>query len=116
LLAVVHDTEHRRPALVASDEQQPALLVKRDAARRTAPVLPSRDLLVLCDIDRHARVVPGVRVGAASGRIDHERLGAARHIGCQTAATLRKAGFDARYMAGGHYAWKALKGSVKLFE
>jgi Fe-Mn family superoxide dismutase len=38
------------------------------------------------------------------------------HIGCQTAATLRKAGFDARYMAGGHYAWKAIKGPVKLFE
>jgi Fe-Mn family superoxide dismutase len=32
------------------------------------------------------------------------------HIGCQSAATLRKAGFDARYMAGGHYTWKALKG------
>ena len=27
------------------------------------------------------------------------------HIGCETAATLRKAGFDARYMAGGHFAW-----------
>jgi len=38
------------------------------------------------------------------------------HIGCETAATLRKAGFDARYMAGGHYAWKAAKGAVKLFE
>jgi Fe-Mn family superoxide dismutase len=38
------------------------------------------------------------------------------HIGCQSAATLRKAGFDARYMAGGHYAWKAIKGPVKLFE
>jgi superoxide dismutase, Fe-Mn family len=38
------------------------------------------------------------------------------HIGCETAATLRKAGFDARYMAGGHYAWKALKGPVKLLE
>jgi Fe-Mn family superoxide dismutase len=37
------------------------------------------------------------------------------HIGCETAATLRKAGFDARYMAGGHYAWKAIKGPVKLF-
>ncbi len=36
------------------------------------------------------------------------------HIGCQTAITLRKAGFDARYMAGGHYAWKAIKGPVKL--
>jgi superoxide dismutase, Fe-Mn family len=38
------------------------------------------------------------------------------HIGCQSAATLRKAGFDARYMVGGHSAWKALKGPVKLFE
>lgn len=38
------------------------------------------------------------------------------HIGCETAATLRKAGFDARYMSGGHYAWKAVKGPVKLFE
>jgi superoxide dismutase, Fe-Mn family len=38
------------------------------------------------------------------------------HIGCETAETLRRAGFDARYMAGGHYAWKATKGPVKLFE
>jgi superoxide dismutase, Fe-Mn family len=38
------------------------------------------------------------------------------HIGCQSAATLRKAGYDARYMAGGHYAWKALKGPVKLMQ
>jgi superoxide dismutase, Fe-Mn family len=38
------------------------------------------------------------------------------HIGCETAETLRKAGFDARYMAGGHYAWKATRGAVKLFE
>lgn len=38
------------------------------------------------------------------------------HIGCETAATLRKAGFDARYMAGGHYAWKAIKAPVKLFQ
>jgi len=38
------------------------------------------------------------------------------HIGCQTAATLRNAGFDARYMAGGHYAWKAVKGPVRLFD
>ena len=37
------------------------------------------------------------------------------HIGCETAAILREAGFDARYMAGGHYAWKAIKGPVKLF-
>jgi Fe-Mn family superoxide dismutase len=38
------------------------------------------------------------------------------HIGCETAATLRKAGFDARYMAGGHYAWKAIRGPIKLFQ
>lgn len=38
------------------------------------------------------------------------------HIGCQSAAALRKAGFDARYMAGGHYAWKAINGPVKRFE
>jgi Fe-Mn family superoxide dismutase len=38
------------------------------------------------------------------------------HIGCQSAAMLRKAGFDARYMTGGHYAWKALKGPMKLIE
>jgi len=38
------------------------------------------------------------------------------HIGCQTAATLRKAGFDARYMTGGHYGWKAAQGPVKPFD
>jgi Fe-Mn family superoxide dismutase len=37
------------------------------------------------------------------------------HIGCETAETLRKAGFDARYMSGGHYAWKAIKGPVRIF-
>jgi len=37
------------------------------------------------------------------------------HIGCETAATLRKSGFDARYMSGGHFAWKAINGPVKLF-
>ena len=25
-------------------------------------------------------------------------------------------GFDAKYMAGGHYGWKAMKGAVKLLE
>jgi superoxide dismutase, Fe-Mn family len=34
------------------------------------------------------------------------------HIGCQSAAALRKAGFDARYMVGGHYAWKAIRAPV----
>lgn len=38
------------------------------------------------------------------------------HVGCQTAIALRKAGFDARYMAGGHYAWKAVGGKVRLLE
>ena len=38
------------------------------------------------------------------------------HIGCETAATLRAAGLDARFMTGGHAAWKAMKGPVKLFE
>jgi superoxide dismutase, Fe-Mn family len=38
------------------------------------------------------------------------------HIGCQSAVALRKAGFDARYMAGGHYAWKALNGPMRLME
>ena len=37
------------------------------------------------------------------------------HIGCQTAGALRQAGFDAKYMKGGHAAWKALGGPVKLF-
>jgi Fe-Mn family superoxide dismutase len=36
------------------------------------------------------------------------------HIGCQTAIALRKAGFDARYMAGGHYGWKAIGGKVAM--
>src|SRR5262249_20738175 len=36
------------------------------------------------------------------------------HVGCETAAALRKAGYDARYMAGGHYAWKAAKLPVRL--
>jgi Fe-Mn family superoxide dismutase len=38
------------------------------------------------------------------------------HIGCQTAIALREKGFDARYMAGGHYAWKAIGGKVRLLE
>lgn len=38
------------------------------------------------------------------------------HIGCETAATLRKAGFDAQYMAGGHAAWKAVNGEMKRLD
>jgi superoxide dismutase, Fe-Mn family len=37
------------------------------------------------------------------------------HIGCQTAGTLREAGFDAKYMKGGHAAWKAIGGALKHF-
>jgi Fe-Mn family superoxide dismutase len=36
------------------------------------------------------------------------------HVGCGIAAALRKAGFDARYMAGGYSAWKAVGGQVAL--
>jgi superoxide dismutase, Fe-Mn family len=36
------------------------------------------------------------------------------HVGCKTAATLRAAGFDARYMKGGNSAWKAIGGPVRL--
>ena len=35
------------------------------------------------------------------------------HIGCQTAIALREAGFDASYMEGGHYAWKAIGGPIR---
>ena len=37
-------------------------------------------------------------------------------IGGETAATLRNAPFNAQYMAGGHYAWMAIRGPVKLLE
>ncbi|HKA41932.1 MAG TPA: Fe-Mn family superoxide dismutase [Burkholderiales bacterium] len=35
------------------------------------------------------------------------------HVGCKTAIALREAGFDAKYMKGGHSAWKALGGATK---
>ena len=34
--------------------------------------------------------------------------------GCKTAIALREAGFDAKYMKGGHSAWKAIGGPIKL--
>jgi Fe-Mn family superoxide dismutase len=37
------------------------------------------------------------------------------HVGCKTAIALREAGFDARYMKGGHSAWKAIGGPIKLY-
>ena len=36
------------------------------------------------------------------------------HVGCKTAAALRTAGIDARYMKGGNSAWKAIGGPVRL--
>jgi Fe-Mn family superoxide dismutase len=36
------------------------------------------------------------------------------HVGCKTAVALRDAGFDARYMKGGHSAWKAIGGPVRM--
>ena len=38
------------------------------------------------------------------------------HIGCQTATVLREKGFDAKYMSGGHFGWKAKKGAMKRLE
>ena len=36
------------------------------------------------------------------------------HIGCKTAIALRDAGFDARFMKGGHSAWKAIGAPTKM--
>ena len=36
------------------------------------------------------------------------------HVGCRTARTLREAGFDAKYMTGGHSGWKALGAPIKI--
>ena len=36
------------------------------------------------------------------------------HVGCKTAIALREAGFDAKYMKGGHSSWRAIGGTVKL--
>ena len=36
------------------------------------------------------------------------------HVGCKTAIALRELGFDAKYMKGGHSAWKAIGGATKL--
>jgi Fe-Mn family superoxide dismutase len=35
------------------------------------------------------------------------------HVGCKMAIALREAGFDAKYMQGGHSAWRALGAPVK---
>ena len=36
------------------------------------------------------------------------------HVGCKTAIALREAGFDAKYMKGGHSGWKAIGGAVRM--
>ena len=36
------------------------------------------------------------------------------HVGCRMAAMLRNAGFDAMYMKGGHSAWKAMGGPMRM--
>jgi Fe-Mn family superoxide dismutase len=37
------------------------------------------------------------------------------HVGCHTAITLREAGFDAKYMKGGHSGWKAIGGATRNY-
>jgi superoxide dismutase, Fe-Mn family len=37
------------------------------------------------------------------------------HVGCRTALALRDAGFDAKYMLGGHAAWRAIGGKTKAY-
>jgi Fe-Mn family superoxide dismutase len=36
------------------------------------------------------------------------------HVGCRTARALREAGFDAKYMTGGHSGWKAIGAPLKM--
>jgi Fe-Mn family superoxide dismutase len=36
------------------------------------------------------------------------------HVGCRTAGALREAGFDAKWMKGGHSGWKAIGGPTRL--
>ena len=35
------------------------------------------------------------------------------HVGCKTAIALRDLGFDAKFMKGGHSAWRAIGGPIK---
>ena len=35
------------------------------------------------------------------------------HVGCRTAIMMREACSDAKYMKGGHSAWKAMGGAIK---
>jgi Fe-Mn family superoxide dismutase len=37
------------------------------------------------------------------------------HVGCKTAVALRDAGLDAKFMKGGHSAWRAIGGAVRTY-
>ena len=37
------------------------------------------------------------------------------HVRWKTASTLREVGFDAKCMKGGHSAWKAIGGPIRLY-
>ncbi len=36
------------------------------------------------------------------------------HVGCRITGALRDAGFDAKYMTGGHHGWKAIGGPIRM--
>ena len=55
-------------------------------------------------------VIGGTVVGPGRGVL---RVRISRE--CETAIALREAGFDAKYMKGGHSAWKAIGGAIKLY-
>src|SRR5256885_3672469 len=79
-LAVVRDVERRGGAVFAADEEEAARTVERDAARIGAAGGPGGDYLARRQIDRHRRLLPLVRVGAAARDVDDQRLGSARHV------------------------------------
>ena len=56
--------------------------------------------------------MPAVGVEEVKAMLDARAYGF--HVGCKTAIALREAGFDARYMKGGHSAWKAIGGPIRL--
>lgn len=76
-------------------------------------------------ISRQQDIAEGVewrdpeRVGEWMGELSREKpvvvyCAYGFHVGCKTAITLRKAGFDARYMNSGHSGWRAVGGAVRL--
>jgi len=82
---------------------------RRSGLKRSAPsssAAPTRSRIVRQVLVRYHAFMP------PPGAPDFFRFGKAGAI----ERALRAAGFDARYMSGGHYAWKAMKGPVKLFE